>query len=98
MSAREKVLATLREQLPELRERYGVCGLWLFGSVARGEDDEDSDVNLLAEFEGAASLFTLARLKRHLEIVLGRHVELGTPEGLSRASRDPIMKERILVA
>jgi hypothetical protein len=70
----------------------------VFGSVARGDDDEGSDVNVLVDFERPASLFTLARVKRRLEEVLGRDVELGTAESLSHASRERILKERVLVA
>jgi predicted nucleotidyltransferase len=98
MSAREEVLDTLRQLLPDLREQLGVCSLWLFGSYARGEDTPESDVNVLVEFDRPASLFTLARIKHRLQASLRREVELGTPESLSKASRERVLKERILVA
>jgi predicted nucleotidyltransferase len=84
--------------MPELHKQHGVCTVWLFGSFARGEDNEESDVNVLVEFDRPASLLTLARLRRRLEEVLGREVEVGTPESLSAAARERVLKERILVA
>jgi predicted nucleotidyltransferase len=98
MSARAEVIATLTGLLPDLRQDLGVCTLWLFGSMARGEDTDESDVNVLVEFDRPASLFTLARVKHRLQAALRRDVELGTPDSLSKASRERVMKERVLVA
>ncbi|HYE62718.1 MAG TPA: nucleotidyltransferase family protein [Phycisphaerales bacterium] len=98
MSAREQVLDTLRQLLPALREDLGVRELYLFGSFARAEDTEDSDVNLLVEVADDATLFTLARIKHRLQAALRRPVDLGTCDGLSRAARERIMKERVRVA
>lgn len=98
MTAREQVLGTLRDLLPGLREELGVRELYLFGSVARGDDTRSSDVNVLVEVGEDASLFTLARIKRRLEAALGRPVDLGTADGLSHAARERIMKERVRVA
>jgi predicted nucleotidyltransferase len=98
MSAREQILETLHRLLPELREKMGVKELYVFGSVARGEDTAASDVNVLVEVEEGATLFTLARIKRRLEGELRRQVDLGTTEGLSRAARERIIKERVRVA
>jgi uncharacterized protein len=98
MSAREQVLGTLRELLPGLREELGVRELYLFGSVARGEDTPQSDINVLVEVGPEATLFTLARIKHRLQAALLRPVDLGTCEGLSRAARERVLKERVRVA
>jgi uncharacterized protein len=98
MSAREEVLGALRTVLPELRERFGVQQVWLFGSFARGEDKPESDVNVLVELEPGATLFTLSRIKHRLQEVLQREVDVGTSGGLSRVARERVMKECALVA
>ena len=71
----------------------GVTGLRVFGSVARGEDRPDSDVDLLAELPQGMSLFGLARLQAELEAILGTRVDLVPsadlkPDVRSRADRD----------
>jgi predicted nucleotidyltransferase len=98
MSAREQVLDTLRQLLPGLREELGVREMYLFGSFARGEDTPESDVNVLVDVGPDASLFTLARIKHRLQAALLRPVDLGTCDGLSRAARERVLKERVRVA
>lgn len=73
----EQVLATLRAHEAELRAA-GIRRLSLFGSVARGDDQADSDVDLAAELDPAAriGLFALAGLERRLGALLGRKVDL----------------------
>jgi uncharacterized protein len=55
---------------------HGVSGLRVFGSVARGEDREDSDVDLLVDLPEHMSLFGLARLQAELERILDARVDL----------------------
>ena len=72
------VLRKLRGAEDELR-REGVSGVWIFGSVARGEAHPDSDVDLALEFDPdhRPTLFTLARLQEMIEAQLGMKVDLG---------------------
>jgi predicted nucleotidyltransferase/DNA-binding XRE family transcriptional regulator len=72
---------------------HGVSGLHVFGSVARGEDRPDSDVDLLAKLPPRMSLFRLGRLQAELEEILGTKVDLVPAEDLKpdvrlRANRD----------
>jgi predicted nucleotidyltransferase len=71
------VLARLREHEADLRRR-GITGLWVFGSVARGEARPDSDIDLVAELDPAArvSLTGLASLRADLADILGAPVDL----------------------
>ena len=71
------VIATLRAHEAELRQA-GVRRLSLFGSVARGDAAEDSDIDLAAEFDPSAEmdLIRLVALERELGEALGRHVEI----------------------
>lgn len=54
----------------------------MFGSVARGTEAPDSDIDLLVDLPEAMSLFTLGRLRRDLEDVVGAHVDLVPANGL----------------
>jgi predicted nucleotidyltransferase len=92
---RQQVLATLRAQRPLLRERFGVSRLALFGSVARDEARLDSDVDLLVEFDRPVGLFRFLELQNHLETLLGRSVDLGTPRSLKRSMRDRVLAEAV---
>jgi hypothetical protein len=73
----ERVIATLRAHEAELR-RAGIRHLSLFGSVARGDAAEDSDIDLAAEFDPAAEmdLIRLVALERQISEALGRPVEI----------------------
>ena len=65
-----------REDLVAAAAAHGVTNLRVFGSVARGEDHADSDVDLLADFPPGLSLFGLSRLEADLEAILGTRVDL----------------------
>jgi predicted nucleotidyltransferase len=73
----EHVIATLRAHEAELRQA-GIRRLSLFGSVARGDAEADSDVDLVAEFDPAAEmdLIRLVGLERRIAETLGRPVEI----------------------
>lgn len=73
----ERVIATLRAHEAELRQA-GITRLSLFGSVARGDAEADSDVDLAAEFDSAAcmDLFRLVALERRIAEILRRRVDL----------------------
>ena len=81
-----------------LLERYNVRSLSLFGSVARGEDAERSDVDLLVEFSRPIGFFQFVGLQRALEAILDRRVDLVTPNALKPQLRDRILKEAIRAA
>ncbi len=97
MSARTRILETLRALQPEL-ERHGVSSLSLFGSMARGEDGPDSDVDILVEFGRPAGLFDFVRVRRRLEDALGRRVDLVTPDALRPTMRAAILRDAVRAA
>jgi hypothetical protein len=72
------VLRKLRDGEAELRNE-GITGIWVFGSVARGEAHSDSDVDLAVDFDPdrRLSLLTLGRLQELMEACLGAKVDLG---------------------
>jgi predicted nucleotidyltransferase len=68
----------------------GIRRAALFGSVSRGEEKPDSDLDLLVDFDSPKSLMTVVRLERELSQAVGRKVEL-----LTEASISPLIRERI---
>jgi uncharacterized protein len=82
---------------PEVLERLcvlnDVARLRVFGSVARGEDRADSDLDLLVEFIKPKSLLSLVGVEHQFEDALGRKVDLVTPAALSPYIRDQVLRE-----
>ncbi len=94
---RERVLEILGSKREELAD-FGVHSLSIFGSVARGEEAPESDVDILVEFEKPIGLFGFVRLQRYLQELLGRGVDLVTPDALKDALRERILKEAVRAA
>lgn len=76
------IQAELRGQLPYLRERYHIESLGVFGSFARGDQTEESDIDLLVSFSATPDLLEYIDLAEHLETVLGHKVDLVTWDAL----------------
>ncbi len=91
---RDEVLRRLSADRKEL-DGYGVKSIAVFGSVARGEAGPDSDIDILVEFGKPTGLFEFVRLKRHLESLLGRRVDLATREALHHRMRADILDEAV---
>ncbi len=91
-----KILAENREKMKE----FAVDDIAVFGSVARDEATDFSDVDILVEFEEDAvvGLFGFVRLKHFLEDILGCRVDLATREALRSEMREQILKEAIRAA
>jgi predicted nucleotidyltransferase len=93
-NAIDKELERLREKVAPILRRLGVRRASVFGSLARGEGDEESDVDLLVELEPGRSLLDLAELKVELEEVLGRRVDVITYDSLHPLFRDRVLREQ----
>ena len=83
-----------RAEILRLAETHGARNVRVFGSVARGDNRENSDVDLLVDFERGRTLFDLARLKGALEDLLGVSVDVVTPNSL-RYIRDRVLAEAL---
>ena len=80
-----------REDILHLARQHGVRQVSLFGSVAKGQATESSDVDLLVQMEEGRTLFDLIAFKLDVEALLGRKVDVVSREGLS-----PYLSEYIL--
>lgn len=87
----------LKKHQDDLRQR-GVKSLAVFGSVARGEATEASDIDVLVDFSQQVGLFEFIRLKNYLETLTGCRVDLVTPDALRPSMRNSILSEAVYVA
>ncbi len=95
---RAEALRILTEASPELVSRFGIRRLRLFGSTARDEAREDSDVDILVEFAAPATFDGYFDLLHYLEERLGCSVDLVTEKGLKERVRPYVEKDAIHVA
>lgn len=92
---REELLAALRAMKPEIESRYKARGLALFGSFSRGEQDPQSDVDVLADFTAEADLLDLVGLAQFLEERLQRPVDVVPRAALRAEIRDSVLDEAV---
>ncbi len=95
---RQVVLTRLRGSIGEIRQRFSVKALAVFGSIARDDADDDSDVDVLVIFDRKASFDLFMDLKFYLEDLLGTQVDLVTDKALRPQVRRAIEQEMIHVA
>ena len=89
-----RILAANRSRLND----FSVKSLSIFGSVARDEAANGSDVDILVEFTKPTGLFGFIRLMHYLQEILGVKVDLATPNALRMEMREQILKEAIRAA
>jgi uncharacterized protein len=95
MKTKEEILTVLSKELPQLKQRFNVKKIGLFGSYARGEQKAGSDIDLLADFDPAIDYFTLSELEEHLSNILGAKVEIVTPGALKKIIKPYIMQDLV---
>lgn len=94
---RAQVLQLLHAHSDVLAREYQVSELALFGSFARGQADEDSDVDMLVTFDGPATSARYFGLQFYLEDLLGRPVDLVTDKALRPELRPYVEREALNV-
>jgi predicted nucleotidyltransferase len=88
------VVTTLKSNLEVIRQKFGVKRIGIFGSFARGEEREDSDLDVLVIFEEGQKTFdNYMDLKFYLEDLFGRKVDLVTEKALKPQLKDIILKD-----
>lgn len=89
------MLQEKREEILRICAKYGARHVRVFGSVARGEADEESDIDLIVEFEPGRSLLDHAGLLLELEMLLERPVDVVSDRGLKPRVRERVLREAI---
>jgi uncharacterized protein len=94
---RADIIAALRQRASEIQD-FGATSLYLFGSTARNEGNDDSDVDLFVDYDPERFSFVeLIQLRKRLSDILGRSADLTTREGLHPLLRAAIEAEAIKV-
>ncbi len=93
----EELLKEQRVQILDIAARHGARNVRVFGSVARGQADEASDLDFLVEMDAGRTLFDLGGLQFELETALGRPVDVVTERGLKSRIRSRVLQEAIPV-
>jgi uncharacterized protein len=93
----DELVRVRREEILRIAARYGARNVRVFGSIARGEADEQSDIDFLVELEPGRSLLDLGGLQYELESLLGCPVDVVTERGLKARIRDRVLREAMPV-
>jgi uncharacterized protein len=91
----EQLRVNSRDQIMRLAAECGAGNVRVFGSVARGETDSRSDVDLLVDLEPGRSLLDLARLQRKLEELLAIPVDVVSSRGLRDRVRETVLRDAL---
>jgi predicted nucleotidyltransferase len=90
-----ELLQAKREDILRTAAKYGAYNVRVFGSVARGEADEKSDIDLLVDIEPNRSLFDLGGLWTDLQDLLGHNVDVVPEDCLRARIRERVLKEAV---
>jgi len=93
MKTKDEILRTLKALKPEIMGRYKVKEIGLFGSFVRNEQEESSDIDVLADFKEGADLFDLVGLGLFLEEQLQRKVDVVDKSALRPELREVVLRE-----
>lgn len=91
------IKAVIDQNLPLLKDKYNVSTIGVFGSVARGEQRGNSDIDLLVEFSEPVGMFKFIELEEFLTKALGKKVDLVTKKALKSAIKQDILSELVYV-
>jgi len=97
MKTKEEILRILKDELPHLREKFGVTRIGLFGSYSREEQGPGSDVDLLVEFEKPIGFFRFLAIEDYIKERLGVKAELVTEDALKPRMKPHVLEEVIYV-
>ncbi|MEI6511880.1 MAG: nucleotidyltransferase family protein [bacterium] len=92
-----QILETKRDEILRIANAHHVCNLRVFGSVARGDSDEKSDIDFLVELNPGCGLLEHAALVRELEQLLGRKVDVVSDKGLRQRIKDRVLREAVQI-
>lgn len=87
----------LKSKQNELEELFCVSNIFIFGSYATETQTEQSDIDLLVETSKPISIFKFVSLKEYFENMLGKKIDLGTPDSLKPVIKDRILKEAVQI-
>jgi hypothetical protein len=87
----------IKRKILSILKRYNVKRAGIFGSVVRGEENKESDIDILVEIVGRMSLLDFAGLKLELEEALGQRVDLGEYSTIKPMIKEQILSEEVSI-
>jgi predicted nucleotidyltransferase len=90
-----QVISSKRDEVLRIAAKYGAHNVRVFGSVARDEADQNSDLDVLVDLEPSRSLFELGGLLEELQDLFGFRVDVVTERGLRPRIRERVLREAI---
>jgi len=94
---RDEILAFLHEHRDDMARRFGVISMGLFGSFARNEATEESDIDIVVEIKNTNKFMNFFDLKYYLEKHLNHPVDLGIESTLKPAAKESVRRDIIYV-
>ena len=91
------LLKSRREEILRIAAKHGAKNVRVFGSVARGDADSQSDIDLLVEFKRGTTLLGHAALMQELEDLLGVKVDVVSERGLRDRVRERVLREAVAI-
>lgn len=91
----KQYVASINLNLEELKRKFGVKKIAIFGSTARGENTKKSDIDIIVELDQPIGFFAFIELENHLQKMLGKKVDLTTKNSLKPAIKKTILKEAV---
>lgn len=93
MKSLSEIKKIIQQHKEDLREKYAVKEIGIFGSCARGEQDETSDIDILVELEKPVGIVKFLKLEKHLSLLLEARVEIVTKKALKPYIGRQILQE-----
>lgn len=90
-----RLLESKKDDILRIAADHGARDVRIFGSVARGEDDDASDIDILVRLQPGVGLLQHAALVRELQDLLGRKVDVVSDRGLRQRVRDRVLREAV---
>ena len=87
-------ISEIKNRIMPVLKKYGIKKAALFGSIVKGQNTEDSDIDILVEMPETATLLDLAELKIELEEILNKNVDVLTYDSLHHLLKDKILHEQ----
>lgn len=94
---KEEIKNIIAQNIPAIKDKYHVKQMGIFGSFAKGEEKNDSDVDILVEFSSPIGFFDFIRLENYLSKILNKKVDLVSQKAIKPIIKNSVLDEVIYV-
>ena len=93
----DEIRSIIKANGPYISKRFRAQIVGIFGSYARGEENKDSDIDILVRFKEGATLFDLVELSGHLEELFGVPIDVVSERALHPMIKDEVLREMVVL-